>query len=275
MPIAYYARSATRQFWSEHWGGESPETLREIAERSPLTDLVLEHVREGARVLEAGCGLGQYVVLLRRRARRAVGADWSEAPLAACRAWEPGTPLAAMDLRQLAFRAGTFDAYVSLGVVEHHPDGPDAILEEARRVLVPGGRLVLSVPYVNGVRRLGSWWIRRRNRRLQESGGQFYQFALTRREVSRIVERHGFSVISATPYDPARILRSAWRRLPRRRSRVGSPATGRTSIAQTRSATVGARPGTSTVAHLAKRLMYTRPVLHALGHMILFAAIRR
>lgn len=282
MRIAYYARSATREFWSEHWGGESPRALARIAEVSPLTDAVLAHVPVGARVLEAGCGLGQYVVLLRRRGRRTVGVDWSPAPLATCRAWTPGTPLAAMDLRSLAFRDRAFDAYVSLGVVEHDPDGPDAILEEARRVLVPGGRLVLSVPYVNGVRWLGRWWIRRRNRRVQAFGGQFYQFALSGREVARVLERHGFSVVSATPYDPARILRSAWRRLGQRLGLAASGPTVRTAGSAAPGATTadGALGGDRAAAmghaaRLARRVLYTRPVLHAFGHMILFAAVRR
>jgi hypothetical protein len=49
-------------------------------------------------------------------------------------------PLAASDLRSLAVRTGVVAAYVSLGVVEHDPDGRGAILAEASRVLAPGGR---------------------------------------------------------------------------------------------------------------------------------------
>jgi len=53
-----------------------------------------------------------------------------------------------MDLRELGFRPGVFAAYISLGVVEHDPAGPDAILREAWRLLEPGGVLLLSVPYI-------------------------------------------------------------------------------------------------------------------------------
>ena len=46
-------------------------------------------------------------------------------------------------------------AYLSLGVVEHDPAGPDAILAEARaRAGRRAAWLLLSVPYWNGVRRL-------------------------------------------------------------------------------------------------------------------------
>ena len=210
MTLAYYARSATQAFWAEHWGGHAPDALARVAETSPLTELILRHLPPApAPVLEAGCGLGQYVVLLRGRGYHAVGADWAVDPLRVCRAWAKDTPLVAMDLGQLAFGAGAFGAYVSLGVVEHDAGGPDRILAEAHRVLAPAGTLLVSVPYVNVVRRLGARRIRRSNERIRAAGGTFYQFAFSRREATAAVERAGFRVVQATPYDPARVLRSA------------------------------------------------------------------
>jgi SAM-dependent methyltransferase len=193
MTLTYYARSATQAFWAEHWGGHTPEALARVAEQSPLTELIVRHLpRPGARILEAGCGLGQYVVLLRGRGYEAIGADWAVDPLGACRAWVKDTPLAAMDLARLAFASEAFGAYISLGVVEHDPDGPERILAEARRVLAPGGVLLVSVPYVNLARRLGAARIRRANDRVRAAGGTFYQFAFSRREAVAAVQRAGF-----------------------------------------------------------------------------------
>lgn len=270
MPLAYYARSATREFWAEHWGVQSPAALARSAERSPLTTLILQNIpSDGGRVLEAGCGVGQYVVLLRRRGYRAVGVDWGIDPLRAGRAWTPGIPLSAMDLRELGFRSGAFDVYVSLGVVEHDPDGPAAILREAHRVLRLGGTLVLSVPYVNAARWLGSRWIRRRNQRLREAGGQFYQFVLTRTEAQTFIEENGFRVLRATPYDPARLpaawLRGLVRAVRRRHASAMAPAGG----------APGPPAARSVVGRILRRVLYTRPGLAAFGHMILFVAVKR
>jgi SAM-dependent methyltransferase len=266
MTLAYYARSASQAFWVEHWGGHTPEALARVAETSPLTDLILRALPPPpAAVLEAGCGLGQYVVLLRGRGYRAVGADWAVQPLSACRAWSKETPLAAMDLGQLAVGEGAFDAYVSLGVVEHDPAGPARILTEARRVLAPGGRLLVSVPYVNLLRRLGAPRIRRANERVRAAGGTFYQFAFSRREAEAAVERAGFRVVQSTPYDPARILRAAWRRW--RPTRGGA--------ADAAGAGVLAPPPAPGLRDAARRLLYTRPALRAFGHMILVVADKR
>ena len=157
-------------------------------------------------MLEAGCGLGQYVLLLRERGWRAIGVDWSTDALATARRVSP-VPLATMGLTALALRTGAVASYVSLGVVEHDPAGPDAILAEARRVLAPDGTLVISVPYVNGLRRLGARWIRRQNHALEAAGGKFYQYAFTRAELLGALGRHGFTPLAVHPYDPARILR--------------------------------------------------------------------
>ncbi len=72
MPFAYYSRAATTQFWSEHWGGHSVEELLRVAQTSPLTSLLEQHLPRQGSILEAGCGLGQYVLLLRKRGYQAV-----------------------------------------------------------------------------------------------------------------------------------------------------------------------------------------------------------
>jgi len=266
MPLAYYSRAATEEFWSEHWGGQDPGALLAVARHSPLTGLLESALPGRGVVLEAGCGLGQYVVLLRERGHRAVGADWSLEALRRCRKQAGDAPLAAMDLGALAVRDGAAAAYLSLGVVEHDAAGPERLLAEARRVLEPGGRLVLSVPYVNGVRRLFRPYLTRRQGELRATGGQFYQYAFTRREVRGFLAGAGFDVLELAPYDPARVLRKALRR----GQRGGAPVARPPSAMAAR-----AGEGAPLLTRLARRLLYTGPALRLLGHMILAVAVKR
>ena len=264
--LTYYSATAREDFWTEHWGGHTVEELLAVARVSPLTTLITDALPPAGLVLEAGCGLGQYVILLRERGWRAAGVDGSVEALAACRR-AAAVPLAASDLRALAIRSGALAAYVSLGVVEHDPDGPDAILAEARRVLAPGGALVISVPYLNGVRRLGAPWIRRHQSALSRRGGTFYQYAFTRREFVAALRRHGFTPLVAHPYDPARALRAGARALRGGRRR----AAGRGSGAPARPAADGRR---GWLRGLARRALYSGPALRLLGHMLLVVARR-
>jgi hypothetical protein len=59
---------------------------------------------------------------------------------------EPIDASAGADLQDLRFPAGYFDVIMTSDVLEHVPDGQRAI-QEIARVLVPGGHLVLQVPY--------------------------------------------------------------------------------------------------------------------------------
>jgi SAM-dependent methyltransferase len=282
--LAYYSVAADREFWSEHWGGHTVEELLAIARTSPLTDLIVAALPRTGVVLEAGCGLGQYVLLLRERGWQAIGVDWSADALATAHRVSPA-PLAAMGLTALALRDGAVASYVSLGVVEHDPAGPDGILAEARRVLARDGTLVISVPYVNGLRRLGARWIRRQNHALEAAGGSFYQYAFTRAELLGALARHGFTPLAIHPYDPARILRS----LRRRTRRTGGEARERAAAAREGAASgrAGGAPAGPTaaegatpprrrglIARVARQALYTEPALRLLGHMLLVVARR-
>jgi SAM-dependent methyltransferase len=285
MPLAYYSRAATEEFWSEHWGGQDVGELVAIARRSPLTALIESGLPDAGLILEGGCGLGQYVWLLRERGHRAVGADWSVGALARARGHAAraagGAPFAAMDLAALALRDGAAAAYLSLGVVEHDPAGPARLLDEAHRVLAPGGRLVLSVPYVNGCRRLFAPVVARRQGQLRAGGGQFYQYAFTRREVRGFLAEAGFRVLAFAPYDPARILRKA---LGRRARHAPGPApvpaptavlAGPTAVRATSAHEPDQPARRAGLPALARRLLYTPPALRLFGHMLLAVAEKR
>lgn len=55
----------------------------------------------------------------------------------------------------LPFRSGAFDVVVTLETIEHVLD-PDGLLQEARRVLAPGGALILSTPRLDSFLVIGS-----------------------------------------------------------------------------------------------------------------------
>jgi SAM-dependent methyltransferase len=95
------------------------------------------------RALDLGCGTGLNLDHLARYARP-TGTDFSEEALAFCR--ERGhTSLAKADAAELPFPDGFFDIITALDVIEHLDDD-HAGLTELKRVLRPGGLLIVSVP---------------------------------------------------------------------------------------------------------------------------------
>jgi SAM-dependent methyltransferase len=100
-----------------------------------------------ARVLDAGCGTGRFLQLvhIHRPDLERVGVEWSAA--AAKRAGEKsGASVLCGSINALPLSDGSFDAAVCADVLCHAAVEPDAALQELRRVLRPGGRLVVNMP---------------------------------------------------------------------------------------------------------------------------------
>lgn len=95
------------------------------------------------RILDVGCGTGANLLMLSKFGD-AEGVDVSEDALAFCRERElENVKLGAAE--QLPYDDDTFDLVTALDVVEHLDDDL-AGLREMRRVLRPGGRVLLFVP---------------------------------------------------------------------------------------------------------------------------------
>jgi ubiquinone/menaquinone biosynthesis C-methylase UbiE len=102
----------------------------------------------GHRVLDVGCGSGPIAAKLRDRGATVTGLDSSAAMLElARRRLGPDTDLRLADLADpLPFPDGTFDDVV-LALVLHYLEDWTGPLAELRRVLKPGGRLIVAVDH--------------------------------------------------------------------------------------------------------------------------------
>lgn len=96
-------------------------------------------------ILDAGCGTGGLLARLRPRHPDCVGIEWS-ANGAARAARKSGAPIARGSVDALPFADASFAAMVSADVLCHAAVTPRLALAEARRVLRPGGRLVVNMP---------------------------------------------------------------------------------------------------------------------------------
>jgi len=115
--------------------------------RKILTDFVADICRRVTdrrpRILDVGCGTGANLLMLSQFGD-AEGVGISEDALAFCR--ERGLANVKLGVAEkLPYDDGTFDLVTALDVVEHLDDDLGG-LSEMRRVLRPGGRVLLFVP---------------------------------------------------------------------------------------------------------------------------------
>ncbi len=143
----------TRGFF-DAWSRVYDFPLVQRATYKPVHDAVLRALAAGprARVLDIGCGTGRLAERLTTAdgVRSIVGCDFSAGMLAnaAERLAAPrATGVASLvrgDATCLPFADAAFDAAVSTEAFHWFPD-QDAALRELRRVLRPGGRLLLAL----------------------------------------------------------------------------------------------------------------------------------
>jgi SAM-dependent methyltransferase len=194
-------------YWTSLWLGQRDVSyVRERRGHLPhqLRETFTRWVRDGARTLEAGCGLGHFTVAAHALGYQAEGLDWSEPTIDRLRQQFSSIPWHLGDVRHLPFPDESFDAIYSPGVCEHFPEGPVDILEETRRVLRRGGFAIVSTPCFNE-------WLQRRASTLAASApgpdrnhaadeSTFYQFAFTPDGMTGLLRRLGFDVVQIRPY---------------------------------------------------------------------------
>jgi SAM-dependent methyltransferase len=194
--VAKGESASTPEFWAANFRASSPLRPRDVRLllKDPLYKIILRELKPGSRILDAGCGMGQWVAFLRREGYHAEGLDYSPELIGRLReaypdqTWHPG------DIRSMPFANGVFDGIISWGVIEHDPKGPEAALAEFRRIVRPGGMLLVTVPLDCERQRLAS--------KLQFPGvpdGKFFQFFFTPDELADRVTKSGFRVMEAAP----------------------------------------------------------------------------
>ncbi|WP_458248067.1 class I SAM-dependent methyltransferase [Streptomyces sp. MAI_2237] len=127
--------------WDSRFPDDGP------AYASAVADLGL---REGDRVLDAGCGTGRALTPLRAAVGATgvvVGVDLTPAMLQAAvgAGRDRDGRLLLADVAALPLRSGSLDAVFAAGLIAHLPR-PDQNLRELARVVRPGGTLALFHP---------------------------------------------------------------------------------------------------------------------------------
>lgn len=135
-----------------------PLTSDERSREQALAAASLADVEPGAEVLDCPCGFGRHAIPLAEAGYRVTGLERSETQLAEAerRRGDAEWPsLVRGDYRELPFEDASFDAvlclFSSLGYLERDEDV--GVLRELRRVLRPGGALVVETAHRDGFAR--------------------------------------------------------------------------------------------------------------------------
>jgi ubiquinone/menaquinone biosynthesis C-methylase UbiE len=174
--------------WSRVWnlarytnGGIYQTTLRQLDDRHQ-------------RVLDVGCGTGLMSAKLAASGRRVCGVDISAGMVERARRRGGQTvEFIQGDAERLPAEIGAFDAVINLISFHHYPN-PSRAVAEFRRVLRPGGRLILvafdrNSRYIKLAQRSNYW--------TKAIAGKSWQ--KTSDEIVTLVRAAGFSQVEVKP----------------------------------------------------------------------------
>jgi ubiquinone/menaquinone biosynthesis C-methylase UbiE len=165
---------------------------RPLGERSlafALEALATLEANGRLRVLDLGCGDGRVAARLAAAGADVTGVDASQEALERASRANPELEFTSPNADgTLPLADNSFDAVVCINVLEHVAD-TQALVSEARRVLAPGGRLVVVVPWHGRLKNaLGSF---ERHHDPLQPVLRFY----SRRSLRMMLEELGFELV--------------------------------------------------------------------------------
>jgi len=132
---------------------EAKKSIRYFnAEQQARFDLILKYLGDikNKTVLDVGCGDGALTYLFCKKQANVVGADVEELGLKFAKEFLSShgyhPQLILTSAYNIPLEDNSVDCVVASDVIEHVQE-PDRLLEEAKRILKPGGKIVISTPY--------------------------------------------------------------------------------------------------------------------------------
>lgn len=191
-------KSANAAYWDNNasrWRGLDLPSETDVRALSELLEC-----GPGSQVFDAGCGTGQWGVALALAGYRVRGIDISAGMVAAARDRASGHALGkdaasfqVGDLDATGYPDASFDAIMCRLVLDFVP-GPGQVLAEFRRVLRPGGRLVLWVLGAASPVKRDDW-----RRFLPGAPGQSVRNQLLPWEAEALLGELGWEVLTQAP----------------------------------------------------------------------------
>jgi SAM-dependent methyltransferase len=158
--------------------------------------LIRRYMRRGGRVLDAGCGAGEWVAFLNMSGVKAEGLDYSPELIASVKEFYPRYEWKSGVVQAMPYADGYFAGVISWGVIEHDEAGPAAALREFHRVLEDGGHIIVTVPVDSHRQRLAS----QSHFPLNPADTQpraFFQYFMTQQELNAHVAAAGFEIVES------------------------------------------------------------------------------
>ena len=193
--IAFVEKYWTK-VWEQEGGPGNKKSQIQNKEEYLVMSKWLSHLPLGSNLLDGGCGLGEWTDFFTQQGYPTLGLDISRDTILQLQSLLPNLDFRVGDIRDTGIADASIDGYFSWGTFEHFESGLSPCINEAFRILKPGGLLFTSVPFDNlrHALRAACDWKRKENPERQKT--RFYQWRLTRGEFRHQLAQSGFEVLA-------------------------------------------------------------------------------
>ena len=172
--------------------------VRYTAGQNERVDKALDILPTGDSLLDIGCGTGLLCAQAKDRFQSVYGIDIAVSPVETARSLGVKPVVADFGNFDLPFSDDAFDVVTSLSSIQYAME-PLAFLRECRRVMKPGGKLVISVPNMRTVGKIYRLVVRGEFPTVSKDavghdGGTLRYFCY--RDLANLLEDAGFAIES-------------------------------------------------------------------------------
>ena len=174
-PVPYYREVVRATAFSKEMIGFRMEQFKDFVSRYAL---------QGRKVVEIGCGRGEYLTIMEDAGAYAYGLEYSENSVMKCVASGLQVNQGFMETADVRLKNAPFEAFFIMSFLEHLPD-PNTVLQGINKNLCDGGVGLVEVPNFDMIIK---------NNLFSEFIGD-HLFYFTRETLKNTLSRNGFEVV--------------------------------------------------------------------------------
>lgn len=179
-------------------------TSQAESERQLFWPLLKDLLQPGGSYLDAGCGLGGWMLFLRQQGFTVAGMDMAEQTVAALKEYDPTLDVRVGSVDALPYADNAFDGVLMIGTLEYLEGAVPRSIAESYRVLKPGGFVFIEVPIANVLRQVVYVPLKRLEKVWRQARGEqatFSNYLFDRRELKKLLTQAGFTVVAEQPHE--------------------------------------------------------------------------
>lgn len=201
----YPAGFDPQHYWDDKYSREhiAGKSGGEYAKQGFWLLLKQQLTKEG-RYLDAGCGIGGWILFLTDEGYQVEGADSAASTIRALTEYNPDLKIKVGSLTKLPYPDAYFDGVLAIGSLEYMEREVLEALHELARILRPGGFVFLEVPLANTLRRWLYLPLKGVKRLIKISHGRqpsFANYLFTPQSLKALLAQAGFGVTAMQPHE--------------------------------------------------------------------------